>query len=83
MSESDLCTCGELDSPEHVLKNCIKYETIRSKLKNRIKCVTLDERQLLETKEKFFAFEIFCKEILVAKELTESIEADEKPPVET
>ena len=34
--ESDLCSCGIAESPEHILFHCTEYEEERNRLKNEI-----------------------------------------------
>ena len=77
INDSDLCTWGEPDSPEHVLKHCTKYDEIRKALRRQIACNEIVESQLV-SKEKYSAFETFRKEVLIAKELTEAIEEEEE-----
>ena len=43
-----LCSCGEEDSPEHVLTNCEKYNSIREKFKRENNTQLASERELME-----------------------------------
>ena len=67
---SSLCSCGEEDSPEHVLTSCEKYNSIREKFKRENNTQLASETELME-KSKYSNFVEFAKELLEVKEITE------------
>ena len=70
---SSLCSCGEEDSPGHVLTSCEKYSSIREKFKTENNTRLESERELME-QCKYPNFVEFAKELLTVKEATEALE---------
>ena len=69
-------TCGELDSPRHVLMECEKYSDVAEEFRRLVSTSNLNESSWLD-KKYYHVFKKTVVSVLQAKELTEQIERGE------
>ncbi len=76
ISNDDQCSCGESDSPQHVLFECPKYSELTNEFTDMVRERNLDEPSWLG-EDVYREFGKVIRELLHAKETTERIERGE------
>ena len=74
--EEDECSCGEQDSPRHVLFECTKYSELTKLFTDKVRARNLNEPSWLG-EEIHKEFSAMIKELLFAKDMTERMEREE------